>query len=236
MNYTVGSSIYPPIVSAGLLLFAGSDGNFYALHLSDGTLAWKTPVDPQNYIAKYNSAQPIVSSVEVDNQTQELFWGFMVVKSEPTAQYGSEQYVGTLSGLSLTDGQITWSRQVSYSGYISPYLTSYPNATLGLAAGNHTLYLTASSNPNYMTPGGSLWRIDESTGTILGTTHFDHYVLPPVQTDNTVAIAADLQLLLPTAFPSANTLPIVIVVTVAVIVVASVLVLVLKKKLKFKGE
>jgi outer membrane protein assembly factor BamB len=235
-NYNVGSSIYPPIVSAGLLLFAGSNGNFYALYMTNGTLAWKTPVDPQNYMTKYNSDQLIVSSVKVDNQTQEMFWGFMVVKSELTAQYGSEQYVGTLSGMSATDGQITWSRQVSYSGYISPYLTSYPNATLGLAVGNHTLYLTASSNPNYITPGGNLWRIDESTGTILGTAHFDHYVLPPVETDNNVAIAADLEMLLLTDSSSSITLQIAIALTVVVIVVALVVVLVLKKKLKSKGE
>ena len=103
-SYDAGSSIYPPVISAGLLLFAGSDGNFHALQMTNGTFAWKTTVDPQNYMIKYNSNQPIVSSVEVDYQTQEAFFGFMVVKSGPAVQYGSEQYVGTLSGLSLTDG------------------------------------------------------------------------------------------------------------------------------------
>ena len=200
-TFDVGSSIYQPVASNGLLLFGASDGNFYALRLANGTLAWKTPFDPQNYMATYNSVQPIISPVQVDSQNQEIFWGFMVVKSGPAQPYGSEQYVGAICSLNMTNGQIVWTNQISYNGYISNTLTSSSVATLGLAVCNNTLYLTASSDPNYMTSGGDLWQISESTGTVLGTQYFYHYVLPPVEADNKVFVAADLYLL---SYPNVN--------------------------------
>jgi outer membrane protein assembly factor BamB len=237
-NFSVGSSVYQPIVSSGLLLFASSDSNFYAIHLSDGTLAWKTPVDPNGYIATYNSTPPIVSPIQLKAQNQRVFWGFITVKSGPQGQYGSEQYVGTLCSLNSTSGQLIWTQQISFSGYVSEYLTSSSTASLGLAVGNSTLYLTASSDPSYITSGGELWRIDASTGSTLGTQRYDHYVLPPAETEDSVAVAGDLNL---QTYPNASTIhefPSLLlgeVIAIAVVVVFLV-VLMVKKKLKVKGE
>lgn len=99
-NFNVGSSIYQPVVSKGLLLFAGFDGDFYALNLANGILAWKTPIEPKGF------ASSIVSTVQVDAENQRLIWGFMNNQSEPARLSGSEKYAGVLFSLDMTSGKI----------------------------------------------------------------------------------------------------------------------------------
>ncbi len=53
-SFDAGASIFQPTVYNGLLLFGASDGNFYALHMTNGTVAWKTHVDTQNIMAGEN--------------------------------------------------------------------------------------------------------------------------------------------------------------------------------------
>ncbi|HLC01281.1 MAG TPA: PQQ-binding-like beta-propeller repeat protein, partial [Candidatus Bathyarchaeia archaeon] len=54
-SYDVRAEIYQPTFTYGDLLFFGaSDGNFYALNLTNGTLEWKTRVDSQNLLGIVN--------------------------------------------------------------------------------------------------------------------------------------------------------------------------------------
>jgi len=76
-SYNVGASIYQPTAYNGLLVFEASDGNVYALHLSDGTLAWKTHVDSQNITARANSDNPLKGlTIQIDPQNQRALGGF----------------------------------------------------------------------------------------------------------------------------------------------------------------
>jgi outer membrane protein assembly factor BamB len=79
-SYNIGTSVYQPTAASNdLLLFGGSDGNFYALHLANGTLAWKTHVDSQNITALANYDNPLkVFPIQIDPQNQRGLWGFAV--------------------------------------------------------------------------------------------------------------------------------------------------------------
>jgi outer membrane protein assembly factor BamB len=221
-NFDVGFSIYQPTISDGLLLFGATDGNFYALNLSDGNLAWKTHVDAKEYMARENLTQAnftsaaAASPVQVNTQNKTAFWGFAITQSGINGQNGNNQYVGSLCGLNLTSGQILWSCIIGNSG---------DAGSVGLAGARNVLYLTT---------GTDLWRIDESTGAILGTTQFYHYVLPPVETDNNVAVAADLYLITYGSPESPNS-PLLIVGVAIAIVAVVVSYLILRKRLK-KGD
>ena len=126
------------------------------------------------------------------------------------------------------------SNQLQRLHYTLSYKLSKRNTWI--SGSNSTLYLTASSDPNYITPGGSLWQIDESTGRTLETMHFDHYVLPPIEIDNKVAVAADLQLILLTGSSSSINFQIVIAAVIAVTIIALLVVIILLKESKSIGE
>lgn len=85
-----------------------------------------------------------------------------------------------------------WTEPIASNGSVSsdPPVVTYPS--LGLAYLKSTVYLTASS---WRWKSNDLWTLNESTGNVLGTKHFDHYVLPPIMSDNEVFVAADLYLI-----------------------------------------
>ncbi len=78
-SYNVEALVYSPTAYNGLLLFGASDDSFYALHLANGTLAWKSSVDSQNITALVNHDNPLEGlSIQIDLQNQRMLGGFAV--------------------------------------------------------------------------------------------------------------------------------------------------------------
>jgi len=182
-DYDVGAHIFQPAVSNGLVLFGAEDGCFYAVNLANGTLNWQTPVDDQKLIATFNGytqeQQALIhmraSSVQVDPQSQRVFWSVIV------SYNGQDVYNGTIWSLDLSNGNRIWTLPVSNNALID---TVYGNF-VSMSLSNGTLYVTEHSD---------LYFIDEYTGKIKLRQNFDHYVLPPVVANDKVLVAADLHL------------------------------------------
>ena len=176
----VGASIYQPTVYNGLLLFAASDGNFYALNLADGKLAWKTKVDNQNLLSQVNETNTLTTyPIQVDPQNQRVYWSFGVTQQlGTTSENKHDRYTGTICSLDLTTGKVMWTRQIEDSGvFYSP--------PVGLVFNKNAIFLTENS---------ALWIFSASTGNLARNQQFDHYVLPPVASGNEVFVVADLYL------------------------------------------
>lgn len=121
-SYDVGASVYQPTAtSTGLLLFEASDGNVYALHLSDGTLIWKTPVDSQNITVLADSDSPLKGlQIQIDPQNQMAIGGFAVTTQLGAfVENGSDEYTGFLYSLDIENGSIIWTTQFSADGDVS---------------------------------------------------------------------------------------------------------------------
>ena len=177
-SFDVGAPAFQPTEYNGLLLFGAADGNFYALHTENGSVAWKTSIESQNIM---NSAiLPAISPVIVDPETQNVLWSFVGTRVNLGASE-QVQYVGIICNLDLETGNLEYTNQFVGNGSISKAPPKTP--LLGLAYLNGTLYLTAADD---------LWLLDQSTGNPLGTRHFEHYLLDPIAYRTRVYIAADL--------------------------------------------
>ncbi len=104
-------------------------------------------------------------SLYVDTQNQRLFWSFGAKQVE------SGNYTGTLCSLDLAHGNVIWTRQI-------------PTSSNGLVVNNDKIFLT----------GGGLWIFNASTGDLVQSQQFDHYVLPPIVLGNRTFVVADLWL------------------------------------------
>jgi outer membrane protein assembly factor BamB len=168
-NFDAGTSVFEPTFYNDLLLFGASDGNLYALHLADGTLAWKTRVDTEEIMSgknlpaesKYYS-EPAVSPVLVDSQTNTVTWAFAVTQSGVNGIEGNDLYVGVLCSLDLSSGHTVWNSQIVRNGSVSTGLSYTP--ILSLVSVGPKLYLSAAKD---------LWALNLSTGFVQGMRHFD---------------------------------------------------------------
>jgi outer membrane protein assembly factor BamB len=176
----VGASIYPPTDYEGILLFGASDGNFYALNLAEGTLAWKTKIDSQNLFSTVNDTNTLTTyPIQIDAQNHRLFWSFGGTQQlGTTSENKHDKYLGTLCSIDLASGNVVWARQIEDSGVF------YSNPA-GIVFSKDTIFLTENN---------ALWIFSASTGNLARNQHFDHYVLPPVVSGDEVFVAADLQL------------------------------------------
>jgi outer membrane protein assembly factor BamB len=183
-SYNVGTSVYQPTAYNGLLLFGASDGSVYALHLSDGTLAWKTHVDSQNITSLANSDNPLKGlTIQIDPQNQRAIGGFAVTTQLAAfVQNGSDEYNGFLCSLDINNGSIVWTKQFSANGDVS-----HENARFDFVLTENNIYLTTDFD--------DFWILSKSTGNIIESQHFEHYVSSPVAADNRVFVAADLWLI-----------------------------------------
>lgn len=181
-SINVGATwIYNPTVYNNLLLFAASNGYFYALNLADGTIAWKTKVDIQNLFS-LNQADNVLNStlgtspMQIDSQNQRLFWSF-AGKQGGT----SSNYTGILCSLDLANGNVTWTKQIEDTWVGAPF--GAPLA--GLAVNNGKIFLTGNN---------ALWIFNASTGDLVQSQQFDHYITPPIVLGNETFVATDLWL------------------------------------------
>ena len=183
-SYNVEATVYQPTAYNGLLVFEASDGNIYALHLSDGILAWKTDIDSQNITGLANSDNPLKGlQIQIDPQNRGAIGGFAVTTQLAAfVQNGTDEYTGFLCSLDIDDGSIVWTEQFSANGDVS-----HENARFNFALTKNNIYLT--------TEFSDFWIFSKSTGNIIETKHFEHYVSSPVSADNRVFVAADLWLI-----------------------------------------
>ena len=186
-SFDVNSKMYQPIAGCnGLVLFGAYDGNFYAVRLSDGSTAWKTQITDQNGKETLPGEDinypltPAVSLVQIDEQSNSAFWAFTFTQN---GWGGTDQYKGMVCSLDLTSGHISWKTPIAQNISISS--SGGPTRALGLILLNNKVFLT---------PGSDLLALDQSTGFIEGTQHFDHYVLAPIVGDRQVFVAGDLNL------------------------------------------
>jgi outer membrane protein assembly factor BamB len=183
-QFNVNSRMYQPTEYNGVVLFGAYDGNFYALNLSDGSVAWKTKVTDQNDKATmpwqdiHYPLTPSTSLVQIDNQTNRAFWAFAFAQNG----WGSvDVYSGVVCCLDLTNGHVAWKTPISQN-------TSTEGGSV------NQFGLTVLNGRVYLTTGSDLWVFDQSTGSVQRTEHFDHYVLSPVAGYSQVLLAGDLNL------------------------------------------
>jgi outer membrane protein assembly factor BamB len=171
-SLNLGSTIYNPAVYNNLLLFGASDGNFYALNLANGTIAWKTKVDTQNLFSFANSTNPAeTSSIQIDSQNKQLFWNF-----EVQLNGASGNYTATLCSLDIATGNIKWT-ETGDNGTFFGATTGFFNKDSIFLIGNNALYI-----------------FNESTGNLVQSLQFSHYILPPIAVGNETFVATDLWL------------------------------------------
>jgi len=169
-RFDVGSRMFQPIVSNGMVLFGAEDGYLYAVDLADGTLNWRTFADDQN-LPETSVLDVKAFSVQADPKHERVFWSVTVSYNEAKADNG------TILSLDLSDGDRLWACPIT-----NETSWNFVGATLL----NNILYVTANYN---------IYCLGANTGTIKLQQKFEHYILPPVAADNKVFVAADLWLI-----------------------------------------
>lgn len=182
-SFDVGTRMFQPTVSNGMVLFGAENGYLYALNYSDGSLNWKTFVDEQHQIAEFKNHIEIeqyklgmaASSVQVDPLKKRVFWSIIV------SRFGTNLYNATIFSLDLSDGDLNWAIPVTQ---ISP---NDSHSTLSS--------ISLSKNYLYIREQSDFYCIDADNGGIQLNEGFEHYILTPIVADNKVFIAADLWLI-----------------------------------------
>ena len=167
-RFYVGTRMFQPIVSNGMVLFGAEDGCLYSVDFEDGSLKWKTPADDQN--TPVDVLDVTAFYVQVNAQNQRVFWSITARYSET----GPEN--GTMLSLDLSDGDRIWIYNVANE-------TSWN--FVGATFSNNILYVAAGNN---------LYCLGANTGTIKLTENFEHYIHIPIVVDDKVFVVADLWL------------------------------------------
>lgn len=182
-SYNVGATICKTTEYNGFLLFGASDDNFYALHLDNGTLAWKNSVNSQNITALVNDDNPLEGlPVIIDQQNQRMIGLFAVsTQTKIDEIHVEDHHYGILCSLDPKTGNVIWTEYFSGTGDISnEYLV------FDYASTEDNIYLTAIND---------LLIFSTKTGNLIEYQHFEHQISPPVAENGKVFMAADLWLL-----------------------------------------
>ena len=190
----INASIYQPTAQNGLVLFGASDGNFYGLQMKDGTKAWQTHVDAKNLIAISSPENLLLTSqVQVDVKLNNVLWSFAI--SQPYINKTQNQYCqgynGTVCNLDLITGNLKWAQPIEMNESASSQKFGLIAPVLGLAQSGGNVYVTTS----WSDWSNDLWTLNETTGKVLRTEHFEHYILPPIKLGDRVFVAGDLYLI-----------------------------------------
>ena len=175
----IGATIYQPTSNAELLYFGASNGNFYAINLTDGTIAWKTRVDTQSIMSTVNNDNITLTTYPVQVQNNKVYWSFGITQQLGTSSADKhDHYLGTACSLDSANGEVVWSRQIQDNGVFYGF-------SADLALNNNEVFLNENN---------ALWVFVASNGNLVSNQQFDHYVLPPIASGNVVFVASDLQL------------------------------------------
>ncbi len=175
----IGASIYQPTTNGDILYFGASNGNFYALNLKDGTIAWKIRVDSQNLMSIVNNDNITLTTYPTQVQNNQIYWSFGVTQQLGTSSGDKhDRYLGTVCSLDMANGNLAWSKQIEDRGVF-----------YGFSAG-----LAVNKDEVFLNENNALWIFGASNGNLASNQQFDHYVLPPTESGNVVFVASDLQL------------------------------------------
>lgn len=172
----------PTAIYGDLLFFGAQNGNFYAVHLSNGSLVWKIPFDNANLLAAVTSDNKLkLFPLLVDSANQRVFWGYGVAEVLGTGDNAHTQFTGYLTALNVGTGVVQWSTKIEDSNANSGFVS-------GLAFTKDMVLLTENN------VGNVLWVLNSATGSLILTQRFDHSLQPPVMSNGKVFVAADLRL------------------------------------------
>jgi outer membrane protein assembly factor BamB/DNA-binding HxlR family transcriptional regulator len=118
-QFDVGSAVFQPTVSNGLVLFGASDGNFYAINGKDGSVRWK-------YESSFQGARYAAAAAPM------IFGNTVLVGFE----------FGQVSALNLLDGKLIWAAPVS--GIVGSQVVG--NNDLYVTSGTYVLGNNAGTN------------------------------------------------------------------------------------------
>jgi outer membrane protein assembly factor BamB len=182
-SYNVDAKVFQPTAYNGLLFFGASDNSFYALHLANGTVAWKSVVDSQNITALVNFDNPLEGlPIKIDAEHKIIVGGFAVTTQTVINETRVEDdYWGILCSLDIKTGKVNWTEHFTGDGDISNEYSVYAFAL--------------TENNVYLTTINDFWIFSKTTGNIIESQHFEHYISSPVAADNRVFVAADLWLI-----------------------------------------
>jgi len=162
------TAIYSPTPYLERLFFGGSDGNFYSLNPTDGTILSTTKVDSQNLLSQSNNDLDLFP-IQV-NKNQQIYWGFGLSEEN--------QFRATVVCLDFETCNLVWTKQI-----LGRNLS--PESGYGLVVNKDTVFLTENN---------ALWLFSASNGNQAQNQHFEHYVSQPVKMGDKVFVAGDLQL------------------------------------------
>ena len=170
----IHTNMYQPTVANGTVYVGASDGYIYAINLANGYLRWKEFVDYQHLSgnssadSQQTSVAPDGSQVLFDNGR--LFYNVALNSSQ-------SGYNGSVICLNADTGSRIWSMSLQGNNTV--------NSPTSLSLNNGTLYATQQ---------GDLYLINENQGKIELKRSFDNYILPPIIANDSVYVAADLNI------------------------------------------
>jgi outer membrane protein assembly factor BamB len=182
-SFDVGTRMFQPTVSNGVVLFGAENGYVYALDYSDGSMNWKTFVDEQHQIAMFKNHLEIeqyrlgmaASSIKVDPLKKRVFWSIIV------SRWGTNLYNATIFSLDLSDGELNWKIPVTQ---ISP--NDSRSTFSSICFSNNYLYVKEQSD---------LYCIEADNAEIKLSQGFEHYMFTPLLANQRVFVVADLWLI-----------------------------------------
>lgn len=182
-SYDVDAEVFQPVAYNGLLFFGASDDSFYALHLANGTLAWKSQVDSQNITSWVNVDNPLEGlPIQIDLENQRIVSGFAVTTQilvNDTRE--DDDYWGIICSLDIETGNVAWTKHFQGEDDISNDYSVY-----GFALTENNIYLTTIND----------FRIfSKTTGHLIESQSFEHTLSSPVAENGKVFVAADLWLI-----------------------------------------
>ncbi|MGB9959698.1 MAG: PQQ-binding-like beta-propeller repeat protein [Candidatus Bathyarchaeales archaeon] len=177
-NYTISGRIFQPTIANGLVLFGASDGNFYALNVTDGSLKWKFEKGCKNPKGKFDFAAAKTAHGQV-------FMGWVDAQMELGESVSGEyyKYEGCVYALNLSDGLPNWAINISNTAWGGSTIRTQ---SILFNVENRTLYVTTYAD---------IYSLNAEKGTIQWMLHFDYWVLPPIPAYNKLFAAADLKII-----------------------------------------
>jgi outer membrane protein assembly factor BamB len=177
-NYSASGRIFQPTMANGLVLFGASDGNFYALNVTDGSLKWKYETGYKNPKGKFDFAAAKTANGQV-------FVGWVDAQMGLGESVFDEyyKYEGYVYALNFSNGLSNWAINISNT------------ARGGSTIETQSILFNIENRTLYVTTYADIYSLNAEKGTIHWMLHFDYWVLPPIYAYNKLFVAADLKVL-----------------------------------------